>query len=309
MNTLMGLVEKATGLAPTIQFKILISIIVILLFMVVRLALLKILWRQTEDVKIRYKWKKVLTYFLAFIVLMLLAQVWFEGFRNIGTYIGLLSAGIAIALKDLVANVAAWLFIVVRRPITVGDRIEIGAVKGDVIDIRLFQFTLLEIGNWVDADQSTGRIIHVPNGKIFTDYQANYTRGFQFIWHEIPVLLTFESDWRKAKDILFEIVSKHTEHLTREAEKKIKLAARQYMIFYSRLTPTVYTSVRDSGILLTIRYICGARNRRGTEEQVWEDVLTEFANHPNIDFAYPTQRFYDNRSEGKIAAHREKNKF
>lgn len=306
MNALMELVEKATGLAPTIQFKILISVVFILMFVMLRMVLLKILWRNTEDVKVRYKWKKVLTYILAIIVLLLLAQVWFEGFRNMGTYIGLLSAGIAIALKDMVTNIAAWMFIIVRRPIKVGDRIEIGSVKGDVIDVRIFQFTLLEIGNWVDADQSTGRIIHVPNGKIFTDYQANYTLGFQFIWNEIPILLTFESDWEKCKDILQRIVKKHTEHLTRAAEEKIKLAARQYMIFYSHLTPTVYTSVRDSGVLLTIRYICDARNRRGTEQAMWEDILREFAKHKDIDFAYPTQRFYDNLTEGKMAPSQKK---
>lgn len=306
MNALMKLIEKATGLAPTIQFKILISVVFILMFVMLRMVLLKILWRNTEDVKLRYKWKKVLTYILAIIVLLLLAQVWFEGFRNMGTYIGLLSAGIAIALKDMVTNIAAWMFIIVRRPIKVGDRIEIGSVKGDVIDVRIFQFTLLEIGNWVDADQSTGRIIHVPNGKIFTDYQANYTLGFQFIWNEIPILLTFESDWEKCKDILQRIVKKHTEHLTRAAEEKIKLAARQYMIFYSHLTPTVYTSVRDSGVLLTIRYICDARNRRGTEQAMWEDILREFAKHKDIDFAYPTQRFYDNLTEGKMSTHQQK---
>ncbi len=305
MKTLMDLIEKATGLAPTVQFKILISIIIIFLFMGLGLLLLKILWRQTTDVKIRYKWKKVLNYILAAIVLLLLVEVWFEGFHNMGTYIGLLSAGLAIALKDLVTNVAGWFFIVVRRPITVGDRIEIGRVKGDVIDIRLFQFTILEIGNWVDADQSTGRIIHVPNGKVFTESQANYTRGFQFIWNEIPVLLTFESEWQKAKAILQSIVERHTEHLTRAAEEKIKQAARKYMIFYSRLTPTVYTNVRDSGVLLTIRYICDPRNRRGTEELIWEDILREFALHSDIDFAYPTRRFYDNWTEGKTLAQSE----
>ena len=80
---------------------------------------------------------------------------------------------------------------------------------GDVIDIRLFQFSINEIGNWVDADQSTGRIIHIPNGIVFTEPQANYTAGFQYIWNEIPVLVTFESDWKKAKQILTDIVNHH----------------------------------------------------------------------------------------------------
>ena len=89
-----------------------------------------------------------------------------------------------------------------KRPFEVGDRIQIGDQKGDVIDQRIFMFTVLEIGNWVDADQSTGRVIHIPNGKIFLETLASYTKGFEYIWNEIPVQVTFESDWRKAKNIL-----------------------------------------------------------------------------------------------------------
>ena len=102
-----------------------------------------------------------------------------------------------------------WCFILIRQPFKVGDRIQIGKVAGDVIDIRFFNFQLNEIGNWVDADQSTGRIIHIPNGIVFTEPQANYTAGFQYIWNEIPVLVTFESDWKKAKQLLTDIVNHH----------------------------------------------------------------------------------------------------
>jgi small-conductance mechanosensitive channel len=299
MTQIIEIIEKATGLSPVSQLKIFTSILIIIIFLLLRLLLIKILWKSTDDVKIRYRWRKVITYVVAVLAIVFLVQVWFEGFRNVGTFMGLLTAGLAIALKDLVTNIAGWLFLIIRRPIAVGDRIQIGEVAGDVIDIRLFQFTVLEIGNWVDADQSTGRIIHIPNGKIFTEFQANYTRGFQFIWNEIPVLITFESDWQKAKNILTEVVTRHSQHLTQTAEAKIKKAAQKFMIFYNKLTPTVYTSVRDSGVLLTMRYICEPRNRRGSEQVIWEDVLRQFAQSPDIDFAYPTQRFYHNLTEGK----------
>src|SRR3989442_7605528 len=85
-------------------------------------------------------------------------------------------------------NLAGWVFIIWRSPFALGDRIQIGQHAGDVIDVRLFQFTLNEIGNWVQADQSTGRIIHIPNGKVLTEVIANYSEGVQYIWHEIPSL-------------------------------------------------------------------------------------------------------------------------
>jgi small-conductance mechanosensitive channel len=168
-----------------------------------------------------------------------------------------------------------------------------------VIDLRLFQFTLLEIGNWVDADQSTGRMVHVPNGLVFTQPVANYTRGFPYIWNEIPVMITFESNWEQAKKVLHAIADERGGQFTQAAEREILAASRQFMIFYSTLRPTVYTSVADSGVLLTIRYLCDARRRRGTAQDIWEDILREFAKTDDIDLAYPTTRFYDNVRDGK----------
>ncbi|MBL7066536.1 MAG: mechanosensitive ion channel, partial [Candidatus Marinimicrobia bacterium] len=214
-------------------------------------------------------------------------------------YLGLLSAGLAIALKDPLTNIAGWIFIIFRQSFSVGDRIQIGEQAGDVIDIRLFQFILLEIGNWVDADQSTGRVIYIPNGQIFTHPLANYSKGFQYIWDELNILITFESNWKKAKEILLEIANKQAEHLSKYAERKVKEAGKKYMIFYKNLTPTVYTSVKDSGVQLTIRYLCEPKNRRGIQQTIWEDVLEQFGKCKDIDFAYPTTRFYDNTAEGK----------
>ena len=180
-----------------------------------------------------------------------------------------------------------------------GDRVQIGSNAGDVIDIRVFQFTLMEIGNWVGADQSTGRVIHIPNGRVFTESLANYSKGFQYIWNEVAVLITFESNWRKAKEILLGIGAKHAEELSATAEERVRRAARKFMIFYTKLTPTVYTAVKDSGVLLTIRYLCEPRKRRDSEEAIWEDILTKFAGCDDVDFAYPTRRYYDNLLEGK----------
>lgn len=212
---------------------------------------------------------------------------------------GLLSAGLAIAFKDLLVNLVGWLFILIRKPLRLGDRIQIGEVSGDVIDIRIFQFSIMEIGNWVDADQSTGRIIHIPNGFVFSKFQANYTEGFEYIWHEIPVLLTFESDWKKTKKILEDILSKSSVNFSEEAAVQIKKTAKKFMIFYNKLSPIVYTDVKDSGVLLTMRFLCKARERRNVNMEIWEMVLNEFAKYNYIDFAYPTQRFYNNLTEGK----------
>ena len=301
-------IKNYLGLSPDFQYKILESLI--LLFLIIGLQrLIRRFWiSKIDDIKVRYQWQKISLYLAVFLIIILLSNVWLQLFGSVGTFLGLVSAGIAIALKDPLVNMVGWFFILIRQPFKVGDRIQIGKNSGDVIDIRLFQFSLNEIGNWVDADQSTGRIIHIPNGVVFTEPQANYTAGFQYIWHEIPVLVTFESNWKKAKQILTDVVDHHAVMLSNEAEKQIKEAAKKFLIFYSKLTPIVYTSVQDSGVLLTLRYMCNPRERRLTSEKIWEDVLERFSKCDDIDFAYPTQRFYNNSIEGKSGTKPEANK-
>ncbi|BDQ03336.1 mechanosensitive ion channel domain-containing protein [Ignavibacterium sp.] len=293
---------KVLGIPADTQYKLLESVIYIVLIVIIQRIVKRILVSKVEDLKVRYQWQKISLYLSVFLILLILSNVWLQAFGSVGTFLGLVSAGIAIALKDPLVNMVGWIFILIRQPFKVGDRIQIGKFAGDVIDIRLFQFSLNEIGNWVNADQSTGRIIHVPNGTIFIEPQANYTAGFKYIWNEIPVLVTFESNWKKAKQILTEVVNKHAVLLSGEAEKQIKEAAKKFLIFYTKLTPIVYTSVEDSGVLLTLRYMCDPRERRLTTEKIWEDILDRFAQCDDIDFAYPTQRFYNNITEGKPEA-------
>ena len=134
---------------------------------------------------------------------------------------------------------------------------------------------------------------------MLTDVIANYSEGFQYIWNEIPILVTFESDWEKAKKLLLEIVTRDSEDIVRAAEQSVRESSRKFMIFYATLTPTVYTSLADSGVLLTIRYLCEPRKRRVSEQVILEDILREFAKHDDLDFAYKTARGFHNRTEGK----------
>lgn len=297
MNTITEFLQANIGISPEHQAKILYSILIFAILGAIRFSILKIVFRLTEDPKMRYKWRRSVSFTIGLLTVILIASVWIKAIGQFGAFLGLFTAGLAIALKDPLTNIAGWIFIITRKPFNLGDRIQIGEQAGDVIDLRLFQFTLLEIGNWVDSDQSTGRIIHIPNGTVFTRSQSNYSSGFQFIWNEISVLVSFESNWTSAKKILQEIVAKHAKELSADAEKKIIEASKKYMIFYQYLTPIVYTTVRDSGIKLTMRYICDPRKRRVTEHEIWEDVLTAFAKHKDIEFAYPTQRFYNRTIE------------
>jgi small-conductance mechanosensitive channel len=292
------IIQEEIGLSSANQRKILISLAIVVVVWVLRYMIQKLVWRQTEDPRLRYQWKRSIGLALSLISIILISSVWISAFARFGAFLGLFTAGLAIALKDPLTNIAGWLFISTRKPFSVGDRVQVGENTGDVIDIRLFQFAILEVGNWVQGDQSTGRIIHIPNGIVFVQAQANYSKGFQYIWNEIPVLITFESNWELTRTILENIINKRAEHLTKTVEKEIKEATKKYLITYMHLTPVVYTSVKDSGILLTIRYLCDVRKRRTSEHDIWEDILKEFAKNKDIEFAYPTTRFFNQHLEG-----------
>lgn len=302
LSAVMEWIQGLTGLALETQSKIFTSILVVVLVYLLRRLVIRVVDRKVDDSRLLYQWSKGSSRAAFVLALLLVAMIWLEAIQSLGTFLGLLSAGIAIALKDLVASLAGWVFILWRRPFQLGDRIQIGDLSGDVVDIRVFQFTLLEIGNWVAADQSTGRVIHVPNSLLLTQSLANYTSQFEFIWNELPILLTFESDWKKGKAILEEILAGKVGTEVAEAERAVKTASRKFLIHFRKLTPKVYTSVEDSGVLLTLRYICHARQRRGRAEEVWEAVLDAFAAEDSIDFAYPTTRMYHNILEGKSQA-------
>ena len=298
MTTIIDWLSSSMGVEREIAWKLVASATVLVLLWAFRTLTLRIVWRRTDDIKTRYSARKIASYTSVGIGILVIGRIWLTGFQSFITFAGLVSAGIAIALKDTLANIAGWVFIVWRRPFVLGDRIQVGELTGDVIDVRVFQFSLLEVGGWVEADQSTGRVVHVPNGILMTTPLANYGAGFEYIWNEIPVLVTFESNWRKAKDILLEIAGQHAENLSEKAAKRIRETSKRFMIFYQTFTPTVYTSVQDSGVLLTIRYLCRPRVRRGSTQAIWEDVLDRFAEAPDIDFTYPTRRFFDHAAEG-----------
>jgi len=301
----MGILDQlyaSLGVTPETLTRLAGTIAVILLWLLIGRLARRVLARAIDESASRFQMTRVTGYVIAAIAAFVIARLWIQGIAGIGTYFGLLSAGIAIALQDLLTNIAGWLFILIRRPFRVGDRIQVGTDIGDVVDIRPFRFIMLEVGKWVHADQGTGRILHVPNNSVFKHPVANYDEAFGYIWNELEVTVTFESDWRKAKDTLDRILESKTEKIDDHVKKRIDAAAETLHIKFPTLTPVVWTTVADNGVCLTMRYLCAPRARRSSASAIWEQVLDAFHELPDVDLAYPTTRRFDNMSEGKPEA-------
>ena len=292
--------SKASGVSTGLYNLLFSSLACIAFLWSLRWLILKLVWRQTEDLKARYQWRRISGYAAFVLTAVLAGRVVFEGFHGVATFLGLMAAGFAISLRDPLVNLVGWMLIIWRRPFAVGDRIQIGNHSGDVMDLTISRFTLAEIGNWVHADQITGRIVHIPTGKVFTEPLAIYSRGMHdFIWNEVAILVTFESNWKRAKDILSVIAVNHAGHLAAPAQSKLKEYARDFLVVPVDLTPRVFTTVEASGVLLTVRHVCRSRHRRESTQVIWEDVLDRFAECDDVDFAYRTTRSYNYVTDGK----------
>ena len=295
--------DDVLGVGYEIANDLLLTVVAVTLFLTIRRVVLAFVRRRDpDDVRRMYQWRKTSSYIVGVVLAITIFRIWIGETGSLGTFLGLLTAGVAIALKDPLTDLAGWGFILWRRPFATGDRVTLGGLTGDVIDQRVFQFTLLEVGTVTGAGQSTGRIVHVPNGWVFQQAVTNHTGTFAYIWHEIAVVVTFESDWRAAKQILTEIAAECADHLSEDAERTLRRAAREYFIYYNKLTPVVYTTAIGEGVQLTIRYLVGPRRVRGSEQDVWEAILDRFAERDDIDLAYPTTRLYRNDLEGKPGA-------
>lgn len=283
-------IAEALNLTPT-QSQLLITGVWLVSLALIRWIVLSVVHRRIDDPAVWYRTQKLLSYTITVIGLVVLASIWVQG-SGLATYVGLITAGLAIALSDVLKNLAGWLYIVLRRPFRLGERVEIGEHKGDVIDIRAFRFTLFEIaGERIDAEQPTGRLVHIPNGLVFTKPLANFTEGFQYVWHEIPVLITFESDWEAAEQIVLEAIEDQSpDHSETQAINELRETMIEYKIGYMSLDPRVFVTVKDSGVLLTGRLLAEAQALRQVEQEVWKAVLRAFAGSDRIELAYPTER-------------------
>ncbi|MCH8557622.1 MAG: mechanosensitive ion channel family protein [Balneolia bacterium] len=283
-------VSEYLGTSTAISENLLQTLFIILGLIAIRYLLIVLVYWRSSSAAVHYNFKRYSTQIFVVLGLLLVGKVWIEGFQSVATFLGLLSVGLALALRELLTGLAGWIYIIVRQPFEMGDRIEVAGVKGDIIDKRMFTFSVIEVGNRVDAEQSTGRIIHIPNSKVFTDTVANYTSGFPFIWHEVAVALTFDSNVKKARAILDEVTNTHAAEFVDEAEAALKHAQESFMLMFTIFTPAVYVSTTENGIKLTARYLCPVRKTRSTEQAIVLDLLERYQTEKDIEFAFRTMR-------------------
>lgn len=273
-------------------FRFLVSLGLIAIVVIVSRFIVTLINKRFDDANRRHVFRKVTNYTSTTLAILILLFTWIENLAFLTAAIGFIAAGLAIALRDVIMSLFGWIKIIWAHPFGVGDRIEINDIEGDIIDISPLHTVVLELGNWVEATQSTGRIIYIPNSLIFQHPVSNSTLGFQYLWDEFSILVTFESDFDVAEELLKDPVEEEIGINYRRARKDIQDLGNRYAIQYENLNPRVYSSIKDSGVKLTLRYLTRARGRREIKSRLSKKTMQLLDEHPDVELAYPTYRIF-----------------
>ncbi len=265
--------------ANEIYRKLILSGIVLLVQTIFRRPLLDyIINRISDDSPNIYTIRKVSSYIITSLSALLLFGIWIQRLGDLSVALGILGAGLAFALQEVIGSIAGWTTIITGKPFTIGDRIETGSIRGDVIDISILRTTLMEIGNWLDGDHNTGRIVTLSNAFLFKEPLFNYSVHLNFVWDEISIPVTFESNWKKAIELMGSAVREHSayQELLPKAEKQRRAARRKLAVKMTSLEPRVYVKITDNWIALGLVYPVDTELRRTFRSQINQELLSEF---------------------------------
>jgi small-conductance mechanosensitive channel len=253
-----------------------------------KLLLEEIFSKRIKDQKSRYTFRKTTQLLFIITGLIIILRIWIVNPQALLVAYGLIAAGVAISLQDVFKNFAGALAILVTGIYRVGDRIEVNSKYGDVIDIGVFYTTLLELREWVDGDQATGRITLLPNGQVLGFTVNNYTKDHRFIWDEFSIPITYGSDWKKAVEVIEEIIKKETVNATKKAEREISKLEEKYYLSKRNMEPKVYITLNENWIMFHVRYVVDTKDRRLIQNDLLQLVLENIQKMPEIKIASQT---------------------
>lgn len=215
-------------------------------------------------------------------------SIWVGPNAHLATIGGLVGAGVAFASQQFIIAIAGYFVILRGKSFSIGDRIIIGGVRGEVIALDFFQTTVLEMGQpasiesqidpavWVMARQYTGRIVTVSNGKIFSEPVFNYSRDFPFLWEELHVGIAYDDDYVKAEQILLEVARKHSLTTAKMSEGARRHLQHIYDLKPPAVEPRVFYSMTDNWVELALRFIVPDRGIREIKDAMARELLAAF---------------------------------
>jgi len=255
------------------------------IYVVIKVIFEQIIATRIKESKTRYSMKRIVSMVSVLVFIAAAIAIWVDNLQALLVSYGVLAAGAAVALQDVFRNFAGGLIIYITGTYHIGDRIEINSKTGDVIDIGIFYTTLLETNEWVKGDQATGRLSIIPNSFVLSGVVNNYTKDHPYIWDEINIPITYDSDWKEALKIIEAAIAVETRDITVKSEESISKLTAKYYLPQKATEPTVFTVLTDNWIEMNIRYTTEARQRRIIKDQIYRNLLSELGQANNVKIA------------------------
>jgi small-conductance mechanosensitive channel len=259
---------------PTVG-KIIASLIGVLIIAIIVRFLHRSLARRITHHDARYRARKLITFAGYLAGILFITIVFSDQLGHLTVAFGVAGAGVAFALQEVIASVAGWVEISLGRFYQIGDRVQVGGIMGDVIDIGVLRTTLMECGQWVNSDLYNGRIVRIANSFVFKEPVFNYSAHFPFLWDEITVPVKYGSDHQLARDTLQRVVDEVVGDYAVHARAAWKGVVEKYMIEDERVEPMVTVMANDNWMEFTVRYVVDYKRRRITKDQLFTRILEE----------------------------------
>src|SRR5574344_924973 len=253
------------------------SLLLFLLLNIISKIIIYIYAKSGANAKNAFLFKERINIIINIIIVCGLFIIWEDHLKNIITLISFISAGVAIAVKEVILNLIAGVIIKTKKTLKLEDRVEINEMKGDVVALSALSFKILEVNSKVDGEQSTGLIINIPNSFIFTYALKNYTTAFKYIWDEMTINLPLDADVEKTKKIILKIVNNNdvVKAIPKKMTKEIEDSSLDYHIYYNHLEPIIYTSINLNKIVLKVRFLVHPKKVRIVEDDIWLKIIKE----------------------------------
>ena len=228
---------------------------------------------RIKDGDTRYRVRKALSFAGYVLAFVFLAALFSDRLGGLTVAFGVAGAGIAFALQEVIASIAGWLALTFSNFYHPGDRVQLGGIKGDVIDIGVLRTTLMELGQWVDGDLYNGRIVRVANSFVFKEPVFNYSGDFPFLWDEIKVPVRFGSDRQEARNIIQQAAALAVASYADTAAVAWQEMVKRYRIEDASVTPAITLVVNDNWMEYTLRYVVDYRRRRTTKDALFNHIM------------------------------------
>lgn len=279
-----SIIAEISGINKTYISLIIYTALTIITIYIVTKILIFINTKFNKNEKNLYIINKRIKIIRIILIILGITLIWETQLNNIITFISFIGAAATLALRDIIVNFFAGIYISIYKPFKIEDRIEINNIIGDVVNTNSLNFEILEVSNKENNKQSTGIIIEIPNSKIFTEPVKNYTKAFKYIWNELEVKIKLDADLAKNKKLLYDIVKSNdiVKRIPKKMKDQLNEVVGDYRIYYNNLDPIIYTTVTEDYILLTIRYLAHPKKSRFIESQIWNKIY-ENAKENNLD--------------------------